>query len=116
MSEPRLAIIDNYDSFTYNLVQYLAELGPMPDVFRNDEVSPGELASYSGLVISPGPGAPGEAGISTPAIRGPRGKGAILGVGLGHQRMGGAFGGRVVRHEAAPGKTSWRLPANSGVL
>ena len=74
MSEPRLAVIDNYDSFTYNLVQYLAALGPMPDVFRNDEVSPGELASYSGVVISPGPGTPGEAGISTQAIRDLSGK------------------------------------------
>ena len=116
MSEPRLAIIDNYDSFTYNLVQYLAELGPMPDVFRNDEVSPGELASYSGLVISPGPGAPGEAGISTQAIRDLSGKVAILGVCLGHQCMGEAFGGRVVRNEPAHGKTSWIRHDNSGVL
>ena len=116
MSEPRLAIIDNYDSFTYNLVQYLAELGPMPDVFRNDEVSPGELASYSGVVISPGPGAPGEAGISTQAIRDLSGKVAILGVCLGHQCMGEAFGGRVVRNEPAHGKTSWIRHDNSGVL
>src|SRR5437762_7047632 len=107
MSEPRLAIIDNYDSFTYNLVQYLAELGPMPDVFRNDEVSPGELASYSGIVISPGPCTPGEAGISTPAIRDLSGKVAILGVCLGHQCTGGGFGGKVGRNDPGHGQTSW---------
>ena len=116
MSDPRLAVIDNYDSFTYNLVQYLAELGPMPDVFRNDEVSPGELASYSGVVISPGPGATGDAGISTQAIRDLSGKVAILGVCLGHQCMGEAFGGKVVRNEPAHGKTSWIRHDNSGVL
>jgi anthranilate synthase component 2/para-aminobenzoate synthetase component 2 len=116
MSEPRLAVIDNYDSFTYNLVQYLAELGPMPDVFRNDEVSPGELASYNGIVISPGPGTPAEAGISTQTIRDLSGKVAILGVCLGHQCMGEAFGGKVVRNEPAHGKTSWIRHDNSGVL
>ena len=116
MSEPRLAVIDNYDSFTYNLVQYLAELGPMPDVFRNDEVSPGELASYSGVVISPGPGTPADAGVSTQAIRDLSGKVAILGVCLGHQCMGEAFGGKVVRNEPAHGKTSWIRHDNSGVL
>ncbi len=116
MSEPRLAVIDNYDSFTYNLVQYLAELGPMPDVFRNDEVSPGELASYSGIVISPGPGTPSEAGISTQTIRDLSGKVVILGVCLGHQCIGEAFGGKVVRNEPAHGKTSWIRHDNSGVL
>jgi anthranilate synthase/aminodeoxychorismate synthase-like glutamine amidotransferase len=111
-----LAVIDNYDSFTYNLVQYLAELDAMPRVFRNDEVSPGELAEYSGLVISPGPGTPEDAGISTTAIRELSGKVAILGVCLGHQCLGEAFGGRVVRNEPAHGKTSWIRHDNSGVL
>ena len=116
MTEPRVAVVDNYDSFTYNLVQYLAELGSMPDVFRNDEVSPGELGSYSGIVISPGPGTPGEAGISTQTIRDLTGKVAILGVCLGHQCIGEAFGGKVVRNEPAHGKTSWIRHDNSGVL
>jgi anthranilate synthase/aminodeoxychorismate synthase-like glutamine amidotransferase len=111
-----LAVIDNYDSFTYNLVQYLAELDAEPRVFRNDEVSPGELAEYSGLVISPGPGTPEDAGISTTAIRELSGKVAILGVCLGHQCLGEAFGGRVVRNEPAHGKTSWIRHDNSGVL
>jgi anthranilate synthase/aminodeoxychorismate synthase-like glutamine amidotransferase len=112
----QLAVIDNYDSFTYNLVQYLAELGAEPRVFRNDAVSPAELAGYSGLVVSPGPGTPDDAGISTAAIRELSGKVAILGVCLGHQCLGAAFGGRVVRNEPAHGKTSWIRHDNSGVL
>jgi len=116
MSEPRLAVIDNYDSFTYNLVQYLAELGAEPEVFRNDEVQPAELASFSGIVISPGPGTPADAGISVQAIKDLSGKVAILGVCLGHQCMGEAFGGKVVRNEPAHGKTSWIRHDNSGVL
>jgi anthranilate synthase/aminodeoxychorismate synthase-like glutamine amidotransferase len=112
----RLAIVDNYDSFTYNLVQYLAELGAQPDVFRNDEVSVGELGTYSGVVISPGPGSPADAGVSTQAIRELSGKVAILGVCLGHQCLGEAFGANVVRNEPAHGKTSWIRHDNSGVL
>jgi anthranilate synthase/aminodeoxychorismate synthase-like glutamine amidotransferase len=111
-----LAVIDNYDSFTYNLVQYLAELGAEPRVFRNDAISPAELAGYDGLVISPGPGTPEDAGISTAAIRALSGSVAILGVCLGHQCLGEAFGGRVVRNEPAHGKTSWIRHDNSGVL
>jgi anthranilate synthase/aminodeoxychorismate synthase-like glutamine amidotransferase len=111
-----LAVIDNYDSFTYNLVQYLAELGAEPRVFRNDEVTVQELASFDGIVISPGPGAPSDAGVSTPAIRELSGKVAILGVCLGNQCLGEAFGGRVVRNEPAHGKTSWIRHDNSGVL
>jgi anthranilate synthase component 2/para-aminobenzoate synthetase component 2 len=114
--EVRLAVVDNYDSFTYNLVQYLAEVGPMPDVFRNDEVTVGDLASYQGVVISPGPGTPAEAGVSTQAIRDLTGKVAILGVCLGHQCIGEAFGGKVVRNEPSHGKTSWIRHDNSGVL
>jgi anthranilate synthase component II len=112
----QLAVIDNYDSFTYNLVQYLAELGAEPRVFRNDEVSTRELAGYDGLVISPGPGTPEDAGISTTAIRELSGRVAILGVCLGHQCLGEAFGGRVVRNEPAHGKTAWIRHDNSGVL
>jgi anthranilate synthase/aminodeoxychorismate synthase-like glutamine amidotransferase len=112
----RLAVIDNYDSFTYNLVQYLSELGGQPDVFRNDEVTVAELGAYPGVVISPGPGAPADAGVSTQAIRDLSGKTAILGVCLGHQCLGEAFGGRVVRNEPSHGKTSWIRHDNSGVL
>ncbi len=112
----RIAVVDNYDSFTYNLVQYLAELGAESEVFRNDEVTVGELGSYPGVVISPGPGAPEDAGVSIEAIRELSGKSAILGVCLGHQCLGEAFGGRVVRNEPAHGKTSWIRHDNSGVL
>ena len=116
LATPKLAVIDNYDSFTYNLVQYLGELGVEPIVYRNDEVKVEELAGYDGLVISPGPGTPEEAGISTQAIRELSGKVAILGVCLGHQCLGEAFGGKVVRNEPSHGKTSWIRHDNSGVL
>jgi anthranilate synthase component II len=112
----RVAVVDNYDSFTYNLVQYLAELGPMPDVFRNDEVTVEELKAYDGVVVSPGPGTPEQAGVSTQAIRDLTGKVPILGVCLGHQCLGEAFGGRVVRNEPSHGKTSWIRHDNSGVM
>ena len=111
-----LAVIDNYDSFTYNLVQYLAELGAEPRVFRNDEVTLQELGAYDGIVISPGPGTPADAGISTAVIRGLSGSVPILGVCLGNQCLGEAFGGRVIRNEPAHGKTSWIRHDNSGVL
>jgi anthranilate synthase/aminodeoxychorismate synthase-like glutamine amidotransferase len=113
---PRLAVIDNYDSFTYNLVQYFGELGVEPVVYRNDEVQVAELAAYDGIVISPGPGTPEDAGVSTQAIRELSGKVAILGVCLGHQCLGEAFGARVVRNEPSHGKTSWIRHDNSGVL
>ena len=113
---PKLAVIDNYDSFTYNLVQYLGELGVEPEVFRNDSVTVGELAGYEGIVISPGPGTPEDAGISTQAIKDLSGKVAILGVCLGHQCLGEAFGGKVVRNVPSHGKTSWIRHDNSGVL
>ncbi len=112
----KLAVVDNYDSFTYNLVQYLGELGVEPVVYRNDAVTVGELAAYDGIVISPGPGTPEDAGVSTQAIRELSGKVAILGVCLGHQCLGEAFGGKVVRNEPSHGKTSWIRHDNSGVL
>ena len=112
----QLAMIDNYDSFTYNLVQYMAELGAEPEVFRNDGITVDELAKFDGIVISPGPGRPEDAGISTEAIRKLSGKVPILGVCLGHQCLGEAFGGRVIRNEPAHGKTSWIRHDNSGVL
>jgi anthranilate synthase/aminodeoxychorismate synthase-like glutamine amidotransferase len=111
-----LAMIDNYDSFTYNLVQYLAELGAEPKVFRNDEVTVDELAKFDGIVISPGPGTPDDSGVSMDAIRELSGKVPILGVCLGHQCLGQAFGGNVIRNEPSHGKTSWIRHDNSGVM
>jgi para-aminobenzoate synthetase component 2 len=95
-----LLVIDNYDSFTYNLVQYLGELGEQIEVRRNDEVTIDEIESKlrpDRIVISPGPGVPGDAGISMDVINHFSGKTPILGVCLGHQAIGQAFGGRVVR-------------------
>jgi len=104
-----IAVIDNYDSFTYNLVQYLCELGAEVSVFRNDAVTVDDLLRQApvGLVISPGPGGPKDAGISLDAIRAFRDKVPILGVCLGHQCIGEAFGGRIVHAQALMhGKTS----------
>jgi anthranilate synthase component 2 len=94
-----LLVIDNYDSFTYNLVQFLGELGAEPVVCRNDQVTVEQIAAggYSGLVISPGPGEPKGAGVTLAAIRQLAGRLPILGVCLGHQAIGEAFGGRIVR-------------------
>jgi anthranilate synthase/aminodeoxychorismate synthase-like glutamine amidotransferase len=94
-----LLVIDNYDSFTYNLVQYLGELGAEPVVRRNDQITVDEIAAagYRGLVISPGPGEPKGAGITLEAIRRLGGQLPILGVCLGHQAIGEAYGGRIVR-------------------
>ena len=104
-----LVMIDNYDSFTYNLVQYLGELGADVRVFRNDTISVAEVAALRPrqLVISPGPCTPNEAGISVPLIRELAGRVPILGVCLGHQSIGAAFGGNIVRAgRIMHGKTS----------
>ena len=109
MSAPRLLMIDNYDSFTYNLVQYLGELGAVVDVRRNDALGVDEVGALApdGIVVSPGPCTPREAGVSVPVIERYAGRIPILGVCLGHQAIGAAFGGSIVR---APrimhGKTS----------
>jgi anthranilate synthase/aminodeoxychorismate synthase-like glutamine amidotransferase len=102
-------LIDNYDSFTYNLYQYLGELGAQTRVVRNDEIGVGEaLASHPDrIVISPGPGTPDQAGLSLELIREAAGRVAVLGVCLGHQALGQAFGGKVVRApKLMHGKTS----------
>jgi len=94
-----LLMIDNYDSFTYNLVQYLGELGADVHVQRNDAITLGEIEAWAPrhIVVSPGPCTPAEAGISVPLIRHFAGRIPILGVCLGHQAIGEAFGGRIVR-------------------
>ena len=104
-----IAIIDNYDSFTYNLVQYVGQLGGEPKVFRNDAVTAAELEAMKpkGLLISPGPKTPVEAGVSNEAILALSGKVPILGVCLGHQCLAHALGGEVVRAgRIMHGKTS----------
>jgi anthranilate synthase/aminodeoxychorismate synthase-like glutamine amidotransferase len=104
-----LLVIDNYDSFTYNLVQYLGELGQQVRVVRNNEVSVDDVGSMcpEAIVISPGPCTPNEAGISLEVISRLAGKIPILGVCLGHQAIGQAFGGKVIRaKEVVHGKTS----------
>jgi anthranilate synthase/aminodeoxychorismate synthase-like glutamine amidotransferase len=104
-----LVMIDNYDSFTYNLVQYLGELGADVRVFRNDALSVDDVVAMrpAQIVISPGPCTPSEAGISVELIRRLAGQVPILGVCLGHQSIGAAFGGRIVRAERIMhGKTS----------
>jgi len=104
-----LLVIDNYDSFTYNLVQYLGEMGQEVRVVRNDEIAAAEIAALapSHIVISPGPCTPNEAGISLEVIKSYAGKIPILGVCLGHQAIGQAFGGKVVRAaRVMHGKTS----------
>ena len=96
----RLLMVDNYDSFTYNLVQYLGELGAEVDVVRNDEADIDSLMARAaeGLVISPGPGTPDDAGVSIEAIERFAGEGVpVLGVCLGHQSIGQVYGGRVIR-------------------
>ena len=94
-----LLVLDNYDSFTYNLVQYAGELGADPVVYRNDALTPDAALALrpAAIVISPGPCTPTEAGISVPLVRAAAGRVPLLGVCLGHQAIGEAFGGRVVR-------------------
>jgi anthranilate synthase component 2 len=114
-----LLMIDNYDSFTYNLVQYFGELGEDVRVFRNDAITVKEIAAMKPdyLVISPGPCSPKEAGISVDAIREFAGKLPILGVCLGHQSIGDAFGGEIVHaKQLMHGKLSPVHHANTGIF
>ena len=109
MKKIKLLMVDNYDSFTYNIVQYFGELGADIEVFRNDEITLDGIAQRNPdrLVISPGPCSPAEAGISVAAIQHFAGKLPILGVCLGHQSIGAAFGGKIIRaQELMHGKTS----------
>ena len=119
MSALKVLVVDNYDSFTYNIVQYLGELGAQVEVFRNDEITLDEIAARAPdrLVISPGPCSPAEAGISVAAIRHFAGKLPILGVCLGHQSIGAAFGGTIVRaQQLMHGKTSVITTNQAGVF
>jgi len=114
-----LLMIDNYDSFTYNLVQYLGELGEEVSVFRNDEITLEQVEALhpSRVVISPGPCTPAEAGISVPLIQRFAGKLPILGVCLGHQSIGQAFGGKIVHAaQVMHGKTSDIRHTDAGVF
>lgn len=114
-----LLIIDNYDSFTYNLVQYFGELGQDVRVLRNDQVSPEgiERMAPEYLVISPGPCTPNEAGISVSAVNHLAGSIPILGVCLGHQSIGQSFGGRIVKAEKVMhGKTSMVYHSGDGIF
>jgi anthranilate synthase component 2 len=119
----KLLMIDNYDSFTYNIVQYFGELGAQVEVFRNDEITLDEIEArlqagqLDRLVVSPGPCSPAEAGISVAAIQHFAGKLPILGVCLGHQSIGAAFGGKIVRaQQLMHGKTSVITTTQEGVF
>lgn len=115
----RLLIIDNYDSFTYNLVQYLGELGAEPIVHRHDAITTDEAAALEpdAVLISPGPGRPEDAGMSTSIIRWAAGRIPVLGVCLGHQCIGAAWGGNVIRApEVMHGKTSRIHHEGAGVF
>jgi anthranilate synthase component II len=114
-----LLMLDNYDSFTYNLVQYFGELGEDVSVYRNDEITLDEIARLkpARIVVSPGPCSPAEAGISVPLIREFAGKIPVLGVCLGHQSIGAAFGGDIVHaKQLMHGKTSQVHHTDSGVF
>lgn len=118
-THPKLLVIDNYDSFTYNLVQYCGELGAQVEVVRNDEVTVNDVRARRPdlLMVSPGPCSPNEAGISVQAIRELAGVLPILGVCLGHQSIGAAFGGRIIKaKELMHGKTSVITTTRLGVF
>jgi anthranilate synthase/aminodeoxychorismate synthase-like glutamine amidotransferase len=116
---PRILVIDNYDSFVYNLVQYLGELGATPEVHRHDDLTVDEVAASrpDAILISPGPGRPEDAGVSNAVIEQLAGRIPILGVCLGHQCIGQVFGGQVVRAPTiVHGKTSIVHHRGQGVL
>jgi anthranilate synthase/aminodeoxychorismate synthase-like glutamine amidotransferase len=116
--KPRIVLVDNYDSFTFNLVQYLGELGADVRVFRNDQIDVAGIRALRprAVVVSPGPCTPDEAGVSLEAIRSLAGEVPILGVCLGHQAIGQAFGGKVVRNDRiVHGKASPVLHRGEGI-
>ena len=112
----KILLLDNYDSFTYNVYQLLSELGANVEVIRNDKISVDAVKNFSAVIISPGPGVPSDAGISEQLIAELKGKLPILGICLGHQAIGEVFGGKVIRaKEVVHGKTS-RLKHNGAGL
>ncbi|MHB1066373.1 MAG: aminodeoxychorismate/anthranilate synthase component II [Candidatus Nanopelagicales bacterium] len=113
----RILVVDNYDSFVFNLVQYLAQLGAQVDVRRNDAVRPDEGRAYDGVLLSPGPGTPDEAGVCMDMVRELAGSVPVFGVCLGHQAIAAAYGATVCRApELLHGKTSEVLHSGEGVL
>ena len=113
----RILVIDNYDSFVFNLVQYLAQLGAEVEVRRNDEVTPAEAAEFDGVLLSPGPGTPEDAGVCMDVVRDCAGEIPIFGVCLGHQAIAAVYGGVVSRApELLHGKTSLVQHSGAGVL
>ena len=113
----RILVVDNYDSFVFNIVQYLAQLGAEVDVRRNDEVTPDDARGYDGVLLSPGPGTPADAGVCISMIENLGGVLPIFGVCLGHQAIGEAYGADVVRApELLHGKTSQVHHHGDGVL
>jgi para-aminobenzoate synthetase component 2 len=114
---PRVLVVDNYDSFVFNLVQYLAQLGARCTVLRNDEVTPADADGYDGVLLSPGPGTPERAGVCVDMVRHCAGQVPLLGVCLGHQAVAVAYGGVVERApELLHGKTSQVQHGGTGVL
>ncbi|MBR0287673.1 MAG: aminodeoxychorismate/anthranilate synthase component II [Selenomonadaceae bacterium] len=112
MRNGKILLLDNYDSFTYNVYQLLSELGAAVEVIRNDKISVDEAKNFSAVIISPGPGVPSDAGISEELISKLKGELPILGICLGHQAIGEVFGGKIIRaKEIVHGKTS-RLKHN----
>jgi para-aminobenzoate synthetase component 2 len=117
VSARRILVVDNYDSFVFNLVQYLAQLGAEPVVLRNDEVQPEDALGFDGVLLSPGPGVPEEAGVCVPMVQATAGRVPVLGVCLGHQAIAVAYGATVDRApELLHGKTSQVHHEGVGVL
>ena len=112
----RILLLDNYDSFTYNVFQLLSELGASVEVVRNDKISIDEVKNFSAVIISPGPGVPSDAGISEKIISELKGELPIFGICLGHQAIGEVFGGKIVRaKEIVHGKTSRLKHCGTGI-
>ena len=116
MRNGKILLLDNYDSFTYNVFQLLSELGASVEVVRNDKISVDEVKNFSAVIISPGPGVPSDAGISEKIISELKGELPIFGICLGHQAIGEVFGGKVVRaKEIVHGKTSRLKHCGTGI-
>ena len=112
----KILLLDNYDSFTYNVYQLMSELGAAVEVVRNDKISVDDVKNFSAVIISPGPGVPSDAGISEQIISELKGELPILGICLGHQAIGEVFGGKIVRaKEIVHGKTSKLIHNGAGI-